>query len=46
MNQNAAKAAECRAELERLRGAMLEDVRLLGALIGVQHLDAILSGGP
>jgi hypothetical protein len=41
-----AKAAECRAELEQLRGAMLEDVRLLGALIGVQQLDAILSGGP
>ena len=39
-------AANCRAELEELRSAMLKDVRLLGALIGIQHLDEILSGGP
>jgi len=39
-------AAKCRAELEQLGSAMRENVRLLGALIGVQHLDEILSGGP
>jgi hypothetical protein len=39
-------AAKCRAELQQLSSALREDVRLLGALIGVQHLDEILSGDP
>jgi hypothetical protein len=39
-------ADKCRAELDQLRGAMLGDVRILGALIGVQRLDEFLSGGP
>ena len=39
-------AAKCREELEQIRKAMRENVRRLGALIGVQHLDEILSDGP
>jgi hypothetical protein len=39
-------AAKCRAELAQLCSALREDVRRLGVLIGVQHLDEILSGDP
>jgi hypothetical protein len=36
-------AERCRAELEQLRQDMRQDVRRLGALVGVQHLDNILN---
>jgi hypothetical protein len=39
-------ADKCRAELDQLRTSMREEVRFLGTLIGVQHLDEILRGAP
>jgi hypothetical protein len=36
-------AAACRRELEEMRSRMINDVRQLGELVGVQHVDEMLS---
>jgi hypothetical protein len=41
--ENDASAAACRRELEEMRSRMMNDVRRLGELIGVQHVDEMLN---